>query len=85
MEMIVNEITGMGYEIWQPTLGGAGVLFHTKKPENMSSGKTFVFQTNIKNFQGLFSSNLELLCFSSDASSMSGVSDKTSDGSSSVH
>uniref|UniRef100_A0A915KM30 Uncharacterized protein n=1 Tax=Romanomermis culicivorax TaxID=13658 RepID=A0A915KM30_ROMCU len=33
IDMITSEVTSMGYELWQPTLGGLGILSHAKKPD----------------------------------------------------
>lgn len=33
LEMIRVELTKLGYELWQPPLGGAGVLMHSNKPD----------------------------------------------------
>ncbi|CAJ0580648.1 unnamed protein product, partial [Mesorhabditis spiculigera] len=38
LEMISNELSKLGYEVWQPPLGGPGVVEHSRKPE--------LFQTN---------------------------------------
>ncbi len=39
MEMIKQEITKLGYELWQPPLGGAGVVVHESRPAIFSSGQ----------------------------------------------
>lgn len=41
MDMITSEITNMGYEMWQPTLGGDGVMMHSKKPEILQFSKGY--------------------------------------------
>lgn len=33
MAMIKDELTKLDYELWQPPLGGPGLLCHTRKPD----------------------------------------------------
>ncbi|CAJ0941634.1 unnamed protein product, partial [Mesorhabditis belari] len=33
LDMISSELTKLGYEVWQPPLGGPGVVEHTRKPD----------------------------------------------------
>jgi len=37
MEMIRDELTKLDYELWQPPLGGPGLLLHTRKPDLFST------------------------------------------------
>ena len=40
LNMIKEELRKDGYEMWQPTLGGPGVLEHQNKPELFTSGSS---------------------------------------------
>lgn len=33
LSMIKNELTKLDYEVWQPPLGGPGVICHVNKPD----------------------------------------------------
>lgn len=33
MDMITQELEKMGFELWQPPLGGTGVCLHKRRPE----------------------------------------------------
>lgn len=39
IDMMTNELKSMGYEFWQPSLGGCGVLSHSKRPDILSKPK----------------------------------------------
>ena len=40
MSMIESELVKLGYELWQPVLGGAGVCAHTVKPDLFTASST---------------------------------------------
>ncbi|KAH7731406.1 CBN-MVK-1 protein [Aphelenchoides avenae] len=46
LQMIRDELTKEGYEVWQPSLGGAGVQLHQRKPDLFASSTAASSRSN---------------------------------------
>lgn len=39
VDMITTELTKLGFEIWRPSLGGYGVVYHEDRPDVFGAAK----------------------------------------------